>query len=511
MRNLPLSYITLVDQTSFFLSLFSLFYFPTNTRAYCRRIDALCIIQDDEEDWARETSRMRDIYGNAVLTIAANTAKDPSCSLLGSCNIRASAHQTRLIVTQGPAEMTLSGVYARRRSRLPSHTDTAPHSSVGNLVDQLGARSWALQESILPTRILHFYNEEIVWSCFSVQRYECRILSSAAAPRNPFRKLLSEDGNPHPASLLQVWTKSVQVVTQRKLTVATDRLPAVSGLARFVRDHLDSGYQAGMWCVDLPYSLLWRSDHEAALKRGEMIERLPTFPYAPSYSWASVLGPVKYIPRHLDQFSYRRSGKDEVIPILRVSAGTANPMTVNEFGPAENCFVAAIGQILPVEFDVEANTWKLMGGSNDEAGDFEAAVAAFGAALDAENVLPPTFSPEGGIEAGIGAGTGAAEAARETQVGVVEPTFIFDVLEESPAVSPDVLAGGESYALLRAGRYIWKGTWSTASTEVVAIILVKLGTSPEGLGVYARRGLALHAFHVEKDWGSVPVETILIC
>jgi hypothetical protein len=39
-------------------------------------IDALCIIQDDELDWQRESGRMAQVYGNADLVIAASSAKD---------------------------------------------------------------------------------------------------------------------------------------------------------------------------------------------------------------------------------------------------------------------------------------------------------------------------------------------------------------------------------------------------------------------------------------------------
>jgi Heterokaryon incompatibility protein (HET) len=35
-------------------------------------IDRLCIVQDDEEDWARESSQMCNIYEGAVLTISAD-------------------------------------------------------------------------------------------------------------------------------------------------------------------------------------------------------------------------------------------------------------------------------------------------------------------------------------------------------------------------------------------------------------------------------------------------------
>lgn len=41
-------------------------------------IDSLCIIQDDDDDWRRESRKMSDIYGYSTVNIAANGAKDGS-------------------------------------------------------------------------------------------------------------------------------------------------------------------------------------------------------------------------------------------------------------------------------------------------------------------------------------------------------------------------------------------------------------------------------------------------
>jgi hypothetical protein len=39
-------------------------------------IDSLCIIQDDQADWERESARMASVYQNAFLTIAATSSHD---------------------------------------------------------------------------------------------------------------------------------------------------------------------------------------------------------------------------------------------------------------------------------------------------------------------------------------------------------------------------------------------------------------------------------------------------
>lgn len=41
-------------------------------------IDSLCIIQDNEEDWANESSQMAAYYENSLLTISAMSARDSS-------------------------------------------------------------------------------------------------------------------------------------------------------------------------------------------------------------------------------------------------------------------------------------------------------------------------------------------------------------------------------------------------------------------------------------------------
>jgi hypothetical protein len=47
-------------------------------------IDALCIVQDDYEDWERQAGRMATIYQNSFITIAATSAISPNAGLFSS-------------------------------------------------------------------------------------------------------------------------------------------------------------------------------------------------------------------------------------------------------------------------------------------------------------------------------------------------------------------------------------------------------------------------------------------
>jgi len=127
-----------------------------------------------------------------------------------------------------------------------------------------------------------------------------------------FRHLLTDTGSGFQADLVHEWPRLVSQFTTKDLTYAKDRLPAISGLATLMGQHISmttTRYLAGIWSSDMEYSLLWMSDHDNA--KNTAIRRIPvddSGTYAPSWFWASVVGPVRYIDRHIDQLSNRRSG-----------------------------------------------------------------------------------------------------------------------------------------------------------------------------------------------------------
>jgi hypothetical protein len=83
-------------------------------------IDVLCIIQDDEDDWAEESARMGTIYQNAHLTIAAASSGSVEMAYLGN----------RLDQSRQPIEFTVppatpgcpSTTVSARRDPISGHT-----------------------------------------------------------------------------------------------------------------------------------------------------------------------------------------------------------------------------------------------------------------------------------------------------------------------------------------------------------------------------------------------------
>lgn len=433
-------------------------------------VDSLCIIQDDADDWTAESAKMSEVYRNATITFSADGADNASGGLFGSLSFRTLAHKVYSIETEGLyGELIM--VYARLRSTRPSDPDSSPHSSHNTRPSNLSTRAWVVQERILSPRIVHFHKEELVWSCYGQQRCECRLIAGASSS-GTFRRLLASKGSSY--DLLLEWPKLVSQFTAKGLTFAKDRLPAISGLATLMHQHTLSRYMCGLWSGDMDYSLLWMSDHERA--KDTPIQRMPDKPYAPSWSWASVVGPIRYIDRHLDQLTDRRSGEDEIKPIFRTLSVTTTPATSNIYGAVNRGLVTIEGQVLPIRYDGVRRVWR------------------------------PSSQPSQPWNNGSGL-TIIDPAEGRAQDPLIEPKFVLDVLSESPELYSGAPAF-EGFALLRAATYIWGGACSTPTTEVVALFLAQISEEPI---IYKRLGIALHAFNSQTTWSNVATTSVVLC
>jgi hypothetical protein len=86
-------------------------------------------------------------------------------------------------------------------------------------------------------------------------------------------------------TLLDTWKPIVEQFTACELTYETDRLRAIAGLARRMKDTLKCRYIAGLWGYELVSQLVWRSSGRS--------KRTSTY-QAPTWSWASRPGPVVF-------------------------------------------------------------------------------------------------------------------------------------------------------------------------------------------------------------------------
>ncbi|KAH8782076.1 heterokaryon incompatibility protein-domain-containing protein [Hyaloscypha finlandica] len=306
-------------------------------------IDALCIVQDDPDDWERESARMADIYQNSFLTLAATASSNG----MGGCfsdakTVALSEHE----LTGSQSLVGLDPIVVRTKLQ---HWAWPP-SKASMKLHPLLSRGWAFQERILSPRVLHFCKDELLWECREESICECGSLPAlpetkkqSYVPRNetaprwtfgrktwrrafgkikitmfrrkktsPKRQRLSRIAallprkhsfpgpmiyqeeasnvtNPEKLDAAENWHRVIEQYSSLSLTKQTDRLPALSGLS--IRSSPVLGeYLAGLWKHSLVSDLLWRiNELEHDIVR-------PTEYIAPSWSWASVTGPASFWP-----------------------------------------------------------------------------------------------------------------------------------------------------------------------------------------------------------------------
>lgn len=121
-------------------------------------IDALCIVQDDLEDWEREAARMQQIYSGSTMTIAASGAKDTSEGFFAHERPR---FQSAAVALERSC-FTLANPTARKQRTF----QVQHHGSLDSgMAPILHTRGWTLQESVLSNRIVQCVRSELYWRC----------------------------------------------------------------------------------------------------------------------------------------------------------------------------------------------------------------------------------------------------------------------------------------------------------------------------------------------------------
>jgi Heterokaryon incompatibility protein (HET) len=246
-------------------------------------IDSMCIIQDDNADWVRESLAMAEVYQNSAITIAATASADSSTG----CFLDGQLHQ-HILLQLGRYEL-----FVRRLPR-PSGRGHGHRLCITADDEKLPLlqRGWVYQERLLSPRLIHFLENDVIWECNSSISCHCELYQPKEISGSDHDTRIAPKLN-HSSSFLfgagelhQRWLSVVEEYTPLRLTVPTDRLPALSGLAaRFAAANGDN-YVAGLWECTIASDLLWRVSSVP-------IER-PTGFRAPSWSWASVTGSISY-------------------------------------------------------------------------------------------------------------------------------------------------------------------------------------------------------------------------
>lgn len=240
-------------------------------------IDSLCIIQDDVDDWRREGSKMAQIYSGAYITLAATASRDAS----NGC-FRRGVQRTVFCLSYPDENGSKLGLCVRTRLKNASWIyGRAP----------LLPRGWTLQERLLSRRVLYFTHEELVWDCKTKQDCECSIpppftpLSNMCSLSWLTEKLHVTNGDNH-KDISTTWCKLIEQYTQQRLTYEKDVFPALQGISKMLSVYTKSRYLAGLWENTVILGLLW-------IRCKKEWQRPQTW-RAPSWSWASVIGDVRW-------------------------------------------------------------------------------------------------------------------------------------------------------------------------------------------------------------------------
>ena len=109
-------------------------------------IDSLCIVQDDADDWDRESRLMEQVFSSAYATIAAICASGTNSGFLKPRPKRQCVEMTK----ERAAYLVCNAI-----DHFQEDVDQA----------DLNKRGWVLQERTLSRRTIHFTERQCHWEC----------------------------------------------------------------------------------------------------------------------------------------------------------------------------------------------------------------------------------------------------------------------------------------------------------------------------------------------------------
>jgi hypothetical protein len=300
------------------------------------------------------------VYENSTCTIAAVGASDTGT---GCFDVRNPLTYTSCEVT----DTTDHGCYFRRDHDEHVYTTVARKSP-------LFERAWAVQENLLSPRVL-FFTEQMFWSCRQGHATE-RFFQGWSEPTTPHEarnlfqiKPIFGHNQPSPIprpthfdwhsrgrnaySAMRAmkhistpseynivhnsWFEAVHYYSQGKLTKASNKLAALSGVAERVQETTKLEYLAGLWKENLPLDLLWYVIRPYG--RGITNYERPSEYRAPTWSWASVDGEIRTLNGSYNLTSYENDDRmDNLEPAFEV---VNVQVTTSELDPAKTGRVLA--------------------------------------------------------------------------------------------------------------------------------------------------------------------------
>lgn len=225
-------------------------------------VDALCIVQDDQDEMLDQLGKMKSIYTGAAFTILAASATTSA-----------------------------GGFLHRRREWVPSKLRCIDENEVESwvAVDWINKpilhpvlnRGWIFQEIQLSPRLMVFQTHSLKFICREQSNHNGHVVSEIEPVWVTNRGCASNKQHP------EAWAEIVFKYSRLRLSNQNDKLPALGAMAQtYAQTHRVTEYHAGLWAEDLLWQLLWRrsgnSLPDPEKRRAEGVY------YGPSWSWCSL-------------------------------------------------------------------------------------------------------------------------------------------------------------------------------------------------------------------------------
>lgn len=265
-------------------------------------VDSLCIIQEDKEDFIRESCMMASVYQQACCVIAATAAANGSMGL----SQRTPSHSLTSLPCD-PRKPEHGNMYLGPRD------DQALERSLFR--GPLNQRGWVLQERIFARRTIHFAGDQIYWECDKefvgedggdmqgaadtetiTRSMLCQIIDDFRGFRRN-HNFPNQDRFDRNSDLHSLWARLVSLYSRCGLSDPNDKLPALQSLTLELGSILNLQFHEGHLFDNTRFvlsGLLWRASKGTSLVK-------PCQHRAPSWSWASMDGPINFTDLMLDR------------------------------------------------------------------------------------------------------------------------------------------------------------------------------------------------------------------
>ncbi|KAF9557797.1 HET-domain-containing protein [Agrocybe pediades] len=242
-------------------------------------VDALCIIQDSEEDKLRELADMAHIYQDSYVTLSVLSSFRYNHGFLPD-------EDEQPVLPFICADGTTGTMKLRYFIQRPGRGRSYRYQTV-TMHNPLDTRAWCFQETTLSPRRLVFQPPRVSYAC---RGYDQDITRPEEGGERgppvemPYGVLFSYQkkglSSANDEELRDLWDGLITTYSSCKISLQSDKLVAFASIAEVYQSITKDEYLAGLWKSELLDGLLW----EPCMHGGER----PKEYRAPTWSWTSI-------------------------------------------------------------------------------------------------------------------------------------------------------------------------------------------------------------------------------